>query len=296
VGGVSARVTVVMATLGRRDQVLTTLGHLSRLPERPPVVLVDNGSTDGTAEAVEQHYPDVTVLRPGRNLGATGRTLGVQAARTDLVAFADDDSWWAPGALQRATEHFDRWPRLGLLAARILVGPRQLVDPVCDVMAASPLPRCEDLPGPSVLGFIACGAVVRRQAYLQVGGFSPVLFFLGEETVLSQDLAAAGWGLAYVDDVVAHHHPVAGPERSGRRRLQTRNALLTTWLRRPLPVVLHHTGAVARGASDPVRRGALLDAARRLPAVVADRRLLPVEVERHVRLLEAGDAREPAGG
>lgn len=284
-----ARVTVVMATMDRRDQVLTTMGHLHRLPERPPVVLVDNGSTDGTADAVERHYPDVTVLRPGRNLGATGRTLGVEAARTDLVAFADDDSWWAPGSLQRATEHFDRFPRLGLIAARILVGPEQSPDPVCEVMAASPLPRCDDLPGPSVLGFIACGALVRREAYLQVGGFSPVVFFLGEETVLSQDLAAAGWGLAYVDDVVAHHHPTPGPERAGRRRLQTRNALLSSWLRRPLPVALRHTGELVRGSADPVRRGALLDALRRLPAVVADRRVLPVDVEQDVRLLETGE-------
>jgi hypothetical protein len=50
----------------------------------------------------------------------------------------------------------------------------------------SPLPRQPDLPGPPVLGFVACGAVVRRSAYLAVGGFSPVVFFLGEETLLAQ--------------------------------------------------------------------------------------------------------------
>ena len=279
-------VTVVIATMDRRDNVLTTLDRLAALPERPPVVLVDNGSTDGTAEAVRRAHPEVVVLEPGRNLGAAGRTLGVEAARTELVAFADDDSWWAPGALTRAAEHFDRAPRLGLLAARILIGPEGRLDPVCREMADSPLPRQRDLPGPPVLGFVACGAVVRRTAYLAVGGFSPVVFFLGEETLLAQDLAAAGWGVSYVDDVVAHHHPRGADDRAGRDRLQARNALLSTWLRRPWPVTLARTAGYARRARSPVWRGALLDASRRLPSVLASRRVLPPEVERQVRLLE----------
>jgi GT2 family glycosyltransferase len=266
--------------------VLTTLQHLRDLPERPPVVLVDNGSRDGTADAVATAFPEVTVLRPGRNLGAPGRTLGVEAARTELVAFADDDSWWAPGALSQAAEHFAAAPRLGLLAARVLVGPEERLDPLSAEMARSPLPAHADLPGRAVLGFLACAAVVRRSAYLEVGGFSPVVFFLGEETLLAQDLAAAGWGVSYVDDVVAHHHPGRGGERPGRARLQARNALLSSWLRRPLPVALRHTAAYALGSASPVHRGALLDAVRRLPSVLPARRRLPADVEERVALLE----------
>lgn len=279
-------VTVVVVSRDRRDAVLTTLASLSALPERPPVVLVDNGSTDGTAAAVARAHPDVRVLQPGRNLGAVGRTLGVEAARTELVAFCDDDSGWAPGALPRAAEHFAAAPRLGLLAARVLVGPQARLDPVCASMARSPLPVRPDLPGRPVLGFLACGAVVRRSAYLAVGGFSPVVFFLGEETLLAQDLAAAGWGVCYVDDVVATHCPQPAHDRTGRDRLQARNALLSSWLRRPLPVTLGHTAGYARRARSPLWRGALLDALRRLPAALAARRVLPPEVERQVRLLE----------
>jgi GT2 family glycosyltransferase len=280
------RVTVVMATRDRREQVLTTLGHLQDAAGRCPVVLVDNASSDGTAVAVEARFPHVTVLRADANLGATARTVGVRAARTPYVAFADDDSWWAPGALQRAAEVFEAHPRLGLLAARMLVGPDEVLDGVCREMAASPLGTAPDLPGPSLLGFVACGAVVRRTAYLSVGGFSPVVFFLGEETVLAQDLMAAGWGVAYVDDVVAHHHPGMVTARPGRARLQTRNALLSVWLRRPPRVSARRTAALVRRSRDPVARGALLDALRKLPAVLADRRVLPAEVESQVRLLE----------
>ncbi len=280
--------TVVVATKDRREQALTTVGRLQALPDRPRVVLVDNGSADGTADAVEREYPDVTVLRPGRNLGAQGRTLGVQAARTAYVAFADDDSWWAPGALARGQYLLDAHPRLGLIAARTLVGPDERLDPVSAQMAASPLGTHPDLPGPSVLGFLACAAIVRRSAYLQVGGFSPVIFFGGEEALLAQDLTAEGWGVAYVDDIVAHHHPGSREGQSDREQLQIRNALLSTWLRRPATVVARHTGRLLRGLHDAQVRGALVDALRRAPAVMAARRTLPPDVERQLRMLEAG--------
>jgi GT2 family glycosyltransferase len=285
-----ARVTVVMMTRDRRAQVLHTLRQLRELSGPVPIIVVDNASSDGTVAAIRSAFPDVTVLAQEVNLGAPARTVGVRAARTPYVAFSDDDSWWAPGALERAADHFDAAPRLGLLAARILVGPAQRPDPICRQMAESPLPVLDDLPGRSVLGFIACGAIVRRRAYLQVGGFNPVLFFLGEESVLAQDLAAAGWGLAYVDDVVAHHHPQPGPTRAGRRRLQTRNRLLSSWLRRPLRTAARDTWELVRRSGDPEIRGAVLDAIRRSRLAWAQRRLLPPEIEADVRLLERENA------
>jgi GT2 family glycosyltransferase len=284
--GANERISVVMMTRNRCEQVLTTVRHLLELPDRPPLILVDNGSTDGTADAVRRRFPSVTVVALKDNLGAPARTVGVRAVTTPYVAFSDDDSWWAPGALNRAADHFDAHPRLGLLGAKILIGAQQRLDPICHQMADSPLPVPPDLPGRSVLGFIACGAVVRCSAYLQVGGFSPVLFFLGEESLLAQDLAAAGWGLCYVDDVVAHHDPQPGPTRAGRARLQARNQLLTSWLRRPGRVGLRDTLVLARGVRDKEIRGALRDALRRMPAVWADRRPLPPEVEAGLRQLE----------
>jgi GT2 family glycosyltransferase len=269
--------------------VLRTLKHLQVLPERPPLILVDNGSRDGTVAAVRAEFPQVDVVALPENLGAAARTVGARRATTPYVAFSDDDSWWRPGALTRAVEHFEADPALGLLAARILVGPEGRLDPVCEVMAASPLPATRT--GPSVLGFVTCGSVVRRSAFLSVGGFSPVIFFFGEETVLAQDLAALGWNRAYAADVVALHHPEASPAKNGRRQLEIRNRLLSAWLRRPLPVVLRMTTDTLRLAGDPDRRAALREVARRLPAALRDRRALPAGVEAQVRLLEE----EPTG-
>ncbi|MCE6999137.1 glycosyltransferase [Saccharothrix sp. S26] len=280
-----SQTTVVIATRDRADDLARTLGRLQRLDV--PVIVVDNGSSDDTVARVRREFDQVEVLALGRNEGALARNHGVRHASTPYVAFSDDDSWWAPGALPCAEELFARHPRLGLVAARTIVEPDGRLDPVCVEMAHSALGRDDDLPGPSVLGFVCCGAIVRRSAFLRVGGFHPVLFWPGEERLFSWDLAAAGWACCYVDDVVAHHQPSPSrPPSAWRRRVELRNDLLTTWLRRPPAVVLGETFALARRAAGDRDAGAALAAAlRRLPGVLRHRRRLPAEVERRVALV-----------
>jgi GT2 family glycosyltransferase len=277
--------TVVIATRNRVDELVRTLAHLKDLGV--PVIVVDNGSSDGTVTRVSQDFPWVRTLALGRNVGASARNYGVRSARTPYVAFSDDDSWWAPEALRRAEELFEQHPTLGLIAGRVVVEPSGTEDPVCGEMASSALGRAEDLPGPSVLGFVCCGSIVRREAFLEVGGFNPVLFFPGEERLFSWDLAASGWSCCYVDDVVAHHQPskVRGPS-AARRRAELRNDLLTTWLRRPLKVSLAEATTLAkRGIKDRDARAALGAAVLRLPAVARQRHRLPGNVERQVELV-----------
>lgn len=278
--------TVVIATRDRRDALAHTLERLRALPERPAVLVADNASTDGTREMVARHHPEVRVLALPCNRGALARNHGVRAARTPYVAFSDDDSWWAPGALATAVRLLDGHPRLGLVSARTLVGPAGHPDPLNEVMAASPLGPAHDLPGTQVLGYLACAAVARREAYLDAGGYHPLLFFGGEETCLAYDLAARGWGVAHCPEVVAHHHP--DPDaRTGRPVRMRRNALLTVWLRRPLPLALDRTRALAAAARhDPTARTALGEALARLPSALRARRPLPPHVERGARLLD----------
>jgi GT2 family glycosyltransferase len=125
---------------------------------------------------------------------------------------------------------------------------------------------------------VACGAVVRRDAFLAAGGFAPRFGVGGEEELLAVDLASAGWALRYAPQIVAHHHPAPGP-RHGREVVQARNALWAAWLRRPLRIALARTRRAGPRA--------VLAAARELPWVLRDRRVVPGDVERDLRLLEA---------
>jgi GT2 family glycosyltransferase len=281
-----ARVAVVIATRNRGTELLGTLARLHTLDEQPPIVVVDNGSTDGTAELVRANYAGVQVVGLRRNQGGAARTVGARLVDSPYVAFSDDDSWWAPGALGRAVELLERHPRLAVLAARVLVGPDQRLDPVCQEMAHSPLPSAPDLPGPSVLGFIACGAVVRRAAFLEVGGFDVRLGVGGEEELLAVDLAARGWGLAYVEEVVAHHHPSPSRDPSARRRVQIRNALWSAWLRRPLGGAgRENTPLAALAMHQPGAWSGILLALAGLPWVLRERRPIHRELEAALRTL-----------
>jgi len=281
------RLTVVVITRNRRAELLCTLGRLRSLPTAPAIVVVDNGSTDGTTAAVEAAHPEVRVVPLGRNRGAVARNIGVHLARTPYVAFSDDDSWWEAGGLEHAADLFDAHPRLGLIAARILVGPERVPDPVNAAMAASPLPAEPGLPGPSVLGFLACATIVRRRAFLDAGGFSSLLFFVGEERLLAYDLAAARWSRCYVPEIVAVHEP--SPHRPApreRRRAELRNTVLTAWMRRPGLIALRETARMGAAAvRDGDARAALLAAVVRMPAALTQRRPVPRAVERGIRRL-----------
>jgi GT2 family glycosyltransferase len=265
---VSARVGVVMVTRNRRELVAAAL---DRLPAVPAVV-VDNASTDGTAAAAGERC---RVIPLARNVGAGARNVGLRAIDTPYCALTDDDAWWEPGALDQAAAALDADPRLAVVAPRVLVGVKERLDPACALMAASPLGR-------RVLGFVACAAVVRVAAVLGVGGFDARYGIGGEEQRLSLDLASAGWQLAYVPEVVAHHDPPGGP-RPTRQRVIARNDLWTAWLRRPLWSAVRRTVAAARR---PEGARVVLDAMRGARWVARERRPVPARVERELRLVE----------
>lgn len=206
--------------------------------------------------------------------------------QTSYVALSDDDSWWEPGALAKAATILDAHPRLGLIAARTLVGAESTPDPVNALMVASPL-KSAGLPGPRVLGFLGCAAVIRKEAFLGVGGFSRLLFFGGEEQLLAYDLAVAGWAACYVPGVIAHHYPSSIRDPGTRRYQVARNRVLVAWLRRPAPRALTATAALALHAGrEPGALHALMGLMARLPVALLLRRRLPPDVEAEVALLE----------
>jgi N-acetylglucosaminyl-diphospho-decaprenol L-rhamnosyltransferase len=290
--GGASRVGVAIATRDRRADLERTLERLLALPERPRVVVADNGSRDGTPAAIRARFAEVEVLELGENRGAGARNAAVERLRTPYVAFSDDDSWWAPGALRRAAALLDAHPRVGLLAGRILVGVDERPDPVCELMRRSPLGpgAAPGGPGRPVLGFVACGAIVRREAYLAAGGFDARYGIGGEERPLAVDLAAAGWELRYVPEVVAHHHPAGGGTRPGRQAAMLRNDVWSAWLHRPAGSALRRTAGLLRRSGPRAHTAAgLAQAVRGAGWVARERRVVPADVERALRVVERAE-------
>jgi GT2 family glycosyltransferase len=287
-----ARVTAVVLTYRRPAELARTLARLTELPDRPAIVVVDNGADDATAALVRERFPHAALVHAPGNVGAAGRNLGVAVARTPHVAFCDDDTWWAPGSLAAAANLLDEHPHVAAVTARVLVGPEQREDPTCRVMADSPLDAPVALPGRPILGLLAGATAFRRDAFLNAGGYHPRYFLGGEEALLALDLYRAGMWLVYAPHLTVHHYPSMQRDVKTRVSVSTRNAVWTAWLRWPARAALAHT---VRMLPQLGRERAIVRTFAGLPWILRERRAIPPHVE-HMRRQLDGERRRRAGG
>jgi len=253
-------VSIVVLNHDRPRELAQVLGQLCLLPERPRIIVVDNGSPDAMAvtRITRAHGSRVKLVRSEVNLGAAGRNLGVEHVHTPYVAFCDDDTAWRPGALRRACDWLEEHPHIGVVNGKVLVGEQEIEDPACTRMRDSPLDNT-GLPGPALISFMAGAVVMRTRAFRQARGYEPRLFLGAEEALMALNLAALGWRMVYAADVVTRHMPSPLRDKPRRDLLLARNRLWVAWLRLPWAdawresrVILQE--AMAKGQLWPVLR------------------------------------------
>jgi GT2 family glycosyltransferase len=264
------------------------------------VLLVDNGSTDGSPEALAREFPDVRQLVLPRNAGYTGGNnagfrLLLEEDRYRYALVLNNDATVAPGMLERLERALDDDARCGMAQPKVL-WPDGTVENAGYAMDryGMTLPRGRGAPGdaafPSEGWFYASGAcvLVRLETLREVGGFDEAYFGYHEDVDLAWRMRLAGWRLAYCDDVVCRHDESTTAGRSPKKigviwRNRYRTLLkdygaARAWLRLPAAVML--TTVVALGVSvkerDPAYVGmharALAWNARRLPDTLRERR------------------------
>jgi GT2 family glycosyltransferase len=254
---VTADVTVVTVSW---EGLALTLGCLDALRAqeldgvRMDVVVVDNGSTDGTAAQVAEQHPWVRVLRSEVNLGfAGGNDLALREVRTPAVILLNNDATPEPGfvaALVRGLQEAD--PHVAALAATVLLAERfrpagpddapstvvrgpdgsWVPDPAGTVRLVNSTGNeirtdgfgvdrgwladaARHDPPPAVFGFSGAAAVLRTSALADVGLFDERLFMYYEDTDLSWRLRLAGYRVEHAADaVVSHVHAASSREGS----------------------------------------------------------------------------------
>jgi GT2 family glycosyltransferase len=278
----SGRVSVVLLTHNCGQRLGPILDRLEALSV--PLITVDNGSSDDTVRVLKDR--GIELIELPENLGAAARNLGVERVRTPYVAMCDDDGWFEADGLEIAADLLDQHTDLALVNARILVGADDHLDPISAEMADSPLPSPTGLPGAALLGFMAGAVIVRRTAYLEVGGYDPRFFIGGEEETLSFRLAKAGWRMQYVPEVVVHHRPsLANVTRL--RGYGLRNTLWNAWLhRRPLNAVRRTVFTLADRPKNRDWLRGLAMALRGLPWILRERAPLGRELDEQLRVLD----------
>jgi len=275
---------------------MNALASLCRLPGRWPIIVIDNGSTDGTAAAIAARFPSVMLIRARRNLKGAARSIGAAYAHTPYIAFCDDALRWEKGALERAEATLDAAPDVAVLNACVQIGPGRQLTPSCLSMAQSPLPRGR-LPGPRLLDFMSGACIMRTRAFIEVGGYWPPFYQGGEEALMALDMEERGWHVVYAAGVVGRYFPGGGADFRLRERRRIRNDIWLTWMRRPWRPAWHRTYAQLRHAhSKRIFWHTLADVAIGMPKVLRQRRVISPLLERMRAGLDAsGPCDQQAG-
>jgi GT2 family glycosyltransferase len=287
-------VSAVLLTFNRREMTARVLDILQEQGSVDEVIVVD-ASSDGTAEMARER--GATVLEPG-DLGAAGRNVGAQHASHDLVLFIDDDSHPEPGAVAELQRAFDRNPRLGVAGGFI-----RNVDDSGTIVIDEQVGSFDwflrsgiegDPPEGIPAYFFPEGAcMVRRDAFLQAGGFYGPYFFTLSEIDATMRLAANGWETRYFPRARFAHLKGTGSDGGGYHRmlyLRVRNELWHFWLRYPpamaLPRMLFYLAfdlvECAYRREPTAWTEGVRDAWRLRAQVAADRKPIPREVIRRV--------------
>jgi glycosyltransferase involved in cell wall biosynthesis len=128
------------------------------------VLVVDDGSTDGTARVARAHAAARYLYQPHRGVAAA-RNLGVAASRGDFLAFLDSDDLWRPDKLDRQIAYLVGCPEIGYCLTRL----QTFLEPGC---APPPGVAPEELARPGI-GAVPSTLVVRREIFARIGGFDP---------------------------------------------------------------------------------------------------------------------------
>ncbi|MEM8757025.1 MAG: glycosyltransferase [Planctomycetota bacterium] len=214
--------SIVILTRDRRDQLLGCLDRLVRDPAArdAEIVVVDNHSSDSTAEAVRNRFKRVRVIETGGNLGVEGFNRGVAVSSGEVVLILDDDAWPDEGALERAMQRLNERPD----RAAVMLHPRHPRTHDWEWPGERPI---DDPTGWPILG---SGNLVRRADWDLVGGYEAGYFLYRNDTDLALKLLAAGRDVVFSHDcVVWHDSPLAAKKNARWHRLATRNWL---WMSR----------------------------------------------------------------
>jgi len=210
-------VSFVIPTRNRSRRLLQTLGLIRKAADAIPheIIVIDNASEDSTVQDVRRAFPSVRLIKLDNNHGAAARNIGLAAARAEAVFMLDDDSWPAKHTVR--------------LALSALYGQPDLAAAACYV-------RRPDSGNPHEAGglpgvFLGGGAVLRRSAAIQVGGYPVDYGYYVEEYDLCARLWQAGYIVRWIQPLLVWHAPEAAARDKNRiiERLVANN--LRLWSR-----------------------------------------------------------------
>jgi len=214
------KASFVIVNYNRKDEVLLTISKTKELINSRvndfEIVVVDNGSADNSVDAIKKTFPDITLIANPTNTGAPAWNLGFEEAKGDYFIIIDDDSHVESG-LENALAYLDKNPKVGVLALNVTTGPY-----------TSAVYNWKD--GQQVVGFIGCGAILRRTTYEKIGGYADWIFLYGNEWEYGLRSLGAGYEMRYFEGCRVTHRASAINRTTKRLKVYcTRNEMASVY-------------------------------------------------------------------
>lgn len=225
-------ISVVIITMERKEDLLQAIRSVKdQTFSDCEIIVVDQGSSDGTAEAVRASYPDVHLVALPHNLGVPGgRNLGASRARGRILFFLDDDGVLAPDAFELIAKAFEEDQRLGIVSGKIIdYYSGEFQEHYWHYPAYMFNQRDHPF---ETYAFSGGLSAIRRSVFEDCGGYDEFLFFAHEERGLALQFAARNWRIMYDPHLVMRH--------KGQARLGWDHDRFSTYLRARLLVTLVH--------------------------------------------------------
>jgi len=251
--------SVVVLSWNTKDITLACLAALRADTPRHAreVIVIDNGSADGSADAIAEHHPWVTLVRNAHNAGyAGGHNQGARLARGEFLCTLNSDTEVRPGALDVLVDFLRDNPRYGA-AAPMLLDVDGGVQRACMRFPTLLTALCHDTwfsrfwPGSAIEARYymrdfdhlhdrdvdqppGAAFVIRRAEYLALGGLDEELFLFFNDVDFCRRLRRAGRLIRYVTAAKVVHHGGASTRGYGD--------FVVTWHRNRLAYYRKHYG------------------------------------------------------
>lgn len=262
--------TVIIVTKNRSPELRRAIRSSLSQDLSPAVLVIDDGSTDGTSDMVRKEFPEVGLHTYSTSAGLiVRRNLAAILAKTPIIVSIDDDAVFStPFVLTQALAQFSH-ERVAVVAI-----------PFVNVNAApTVMQHANDSYGIYVsAGFIGTAHALRRDVFLTLGGYNEFLFHQGEEEDFAIRLLDAGYVVRLGAGDPIHHFE--SPKRDFRRMdvYGRRNHVLFAYQRVPMPYTISHLGrATLRGILEGTKKHRLLQMTKGLLRGYTD-------ITRHPRL------------
>jgi GT2 family glycosyltransferase len=234
-------ISCIVVNWNRRELLRACLQSLARQDYADiEIIVVDNGSTDGSVELCEDGFlPRVRLIRNSENRGfCAANNQGIAAASGEFIALLNNDAEADPGFLTALVRLFEGRLDLGMAASKIVVWEDPgLIDKAGHLIYPDgqnrgrgtgerdlgQFDRVEEVLWPD-----GCAALYRKSMLDQIGGFDEDLFAYGDDAELGLRARIAGWQCLYTPHAVARHHrgSTLGLASVGRLKLIERNRVL----------------------------------------------------------------------